>query len=207
MLRILTWLRNGVALVGLSWILITFTPLVRWLTEQLAHPWGNCQGSTLIVLSGNAFADDILGNSSFLRSVYTVREQRKHNFPLLLFSGGKAAQPGGKSTAELMRDFVHAHGIDTSHAIVETESNSTRENAIRSFPLLPNPTGNIVLLTSEFHMWRAIRVFRKAGIPAEPCPVPDAGKRYGSWELRVPVFVELVTEVAKIAWYRWQSWI
>jgi len=48
--------------------------------------------------------------------------------------------------------------------VLEEESTSTRENALRSLALLAERgwTRKAVLVTSPFHQWRAERVFRKA---------------------------------------------
>ena len=207
MSKIFIWLRRLVAVVGCLWLVVTCTPLVSWWARGLARPWGNCKGDVLVVLGGNALGDGVLGSSSYWRSVYTVRTMRAHSFRQVIISGG-AARHGEKPASELMRDFVRSHGIDTTAVVPETESTTTAENAIRTKALLGNaPKGKIVLLTSDYHIWRAYRVFRKAGMDVEGCPVPDAAKRYGSWELRAGIFVELAVETGKIAWYRWKGWI
>lgn len=211
MWKIFIWLRAAAALVGGIWLVVTFTPLVDWWARLLARPWGDCQGDVMIVLSGSALTDDLLGTNSYWRSVYAVREMRRHVFRQVIFSGGNRGGPGNKTTGELMRDFVRAHGIDMTNVTVESVSSSTRGNAVESVALLrqgAGPHGKVVLLTSDAHVWRALRVFRKAGLmEVDACPVPDVIKRYGNWDSRAELFVELVTETAKIGWYRWQGWI
>ena len=206
MLKIIIWLRRLATAVGLAWLAITLTPLVSWWAHGLAQPWGNCQGDVLIVLGGNALGDGILGTSSYWRSVYTVRVMRAHPFQRVIFSGGKMGN-AEQSTAELMRHFVLAYGMDPTKLEIDADSSSTRENALRAAAMMTAGHGKVVLLTSDYHVWRSVRVFRRTGLEAEPCPVPDALKRYGSWELRGSLFVELVNETAKIAWYRWKGWI
>ena len=57
--------------------------------------------------------------------------------------------------------------------VAEWRSTSTRENAIETARLIQDMPGKKVLLTSDFPMYRAIRVFRKQGIEATPMLVPD----------------------------------
>ena len=75
----------------------------------------------------------------------------------------------------------------------------------------PPPFGAVlkakVLLTSDYHMYRAHRVFAKQGIQVEPRPIPDVLKRGAGWRGRWPAFLDLLTESAKILYYRARGWI
>jgi uncharacterized SAM-binding protein YcdF (DUF218 family) len=193
--------RNLLAIVGLIWILISFTPIDDWWSFHLAVPWGSGDGDVLVVLSSDSLKNtDILGESSYWRAVYTVRAIRQHTYRRIIITGAS-------QSAELMRDFVAAHGIPASRIEVETTATSTRENALKVRPMLAGETGKIVLLTSDFHVWRSLRVFRKVGLEVEPSPVPDGGKRGSHWQNRSEVFTELCLETLKTAWYYWQGWI
>ena len=209
MLKVFIWLRTLAALIGCFWLVVTFTPVVEWWARALARPWGSGEGDVLIVLGGDGMGDGLLGPSSYLRAVYTVRAMRAHRFQQVIISGGNSNRMN-PPLAEVMRDFVRGHGIDTSNVVLETESTSTRENALRSVELLRssgNTTGKVVLLTSDFHVWRATRVFQKAGLAVDSWPIPDILKRRGAWQARAGLVVELATETAKIGWYRWKGWI
>ncbi len=206
MWKIFIWLRNVAACVGALWLVATLTPLVSWWNQQLAQPWGTCGGDTLVVLGGDALGDAVLGSSSYWRAVYTVRAMRAHTFKKVIISGG-GGQPGQPAPAELIRDFIRGHGVDVSNVTPETESVSTVENARAAIRLGGSPAGKTVLLTSDFHTWRAYRVFRQAGLEVDTCPVPDIGKRVGHWPSRAALAIELATETAKIGWYRWKGWL
>jgi len=60
----------------------------------------------------------------------------------------------------------------------------------------------VVLLTSDYHMFRARRMFEKAGLKVVPMPIPDGLKRATRLTLRWWVFLDLVRESAAIvlAW-------
>ena len=199
MRRIYKCTRAIAALVGCWWLLVTCTPLVRWWASALANPWGPGTGDVLVVLSGDSFGDGVLGASSYLRSVYAVRAIRANHFHKVVITG---------EPAELIRGFLAGHGIDVSNVVTETKSTSTEENALQVTPILrEGGTGRIMLLTSDYHVWRAVRVFRKQGLNIEVWPVPDVLKRYGAWPNRAALFVDLCQESVKIAWYKWQGWI
>jgi uncharacterized SAM-binding protein YcdF (DUF218 family) len=71
----------------------------------------------------------------------------------------------------------------------------------------PRGPGKKVLLTSDYHMFRAFRAFRKTGLQVEPRPFPDAYKRINKWNLRWPVFLDLCLEASKTGYYRMRGWI
>jgi uncharacterized SAM-binding protein YcdF (DUF218 family) len=138
--------------------------------------------------------------------VYAVRAWKQGGGfrTIVVCGGGNKDQP---STAEQMRDFIIAQGIPAPAVRAETESHSTHENAHKSKVLLDQLAGPKVLLTSDYHMFRAYRVFRKAGIDVQPRPFPDALKQNTSPLNRWSVFLGLCKETTKIAYYFVRGWI
>jgi hypothetical protein len=55
-------------------------------------------------------------------------------------------------------------------------------------------------------MGRAVGVFRKAGVTASPLPYPDANKRLNDFTQRWGIFLQLIGETAKAAYYRIHGW-
>ena len=192
------------AAIGLLFVVVTFTPLDEWWANRLAGPWNDPAGEVLIVPSADTVKDSI-GLSSYWRSVYGVRAWKRDGFRTVFVTGGGAVnQP---AIAEQMRDFLVSQGIPAAAIHVETESHSTRENALKSKPLLDQLGGKKVLLTSDYHMFRAYWAFRKAGIDVQPSPFPDSLKQAASWETRWPAFLGLCIETIKIAYYFVRGWI
>ena len=91
--------------------------------------------------------------------------------------------------------------------VAEWRSTSTRENGIETVRLIEGMPGKKVLLTSDFHMYRAIRVFRKLGIEATPMAVPDVLNAAKAWAWRFLAFETMLVESAKIAYYSLRGWI
>jgi uncharacterized SAM-binding protein YcdF (DUF218 family) len=191
------------AAVGLFIVVITFSPLVEWWGTQLAGPWKNPRGEVLIVLGGSILEDGIIGQNSYLRSVYAARAYREGTFVELVISGGGRDIP----VAAPMRDYLQCAGIPPSAIRLETSSTSTRENALFSKPILEGMKGRKVLLTSDYHMFRAIRSFRKVGLQILPRPIPDVTKRASTYRERWPAFLDLVQESFKILYYFAHGWI
>lgn len=182
--------------------LVLLTPLTVAWGGWLANPWQNGQGDVLIVLGGSA-VDDMLGESSYWRSIYAVRFYRAGGVRGIYLTGGPPERP----VAESMRLFLIASGVPAPLIHTETASSSTRENALFLAPLLARDPGRYVLLTSDYHMFRARRVFERAGITTHPHPIPDARKRGQTIRGRWAAFYDLVSESSKVAYYFTQGWL
>jgi uncharacterized SAM-binding protein YcdF (DUF218 family) len=197
--RAASWIRNALAVLGLLLAVVSFTPAVSWWARALANPWNGCEGDVLIVLAGS-HQEDAIGESSYLRALYAVRADRECHYRKILISGRQAS--------EAMREFLIGQSVPADRIVIENESASTYDNARLLAPALRNETGSrLVLLTSDYHVWRSVRVFAKAGFTVQSYPAPDALKRAASWEKRWAAFQDLCLESVKIGYYRWRGWI
>src|SRR5581483_12012566 len=106
-----------------------------------------------------------------------------------------------------IRNFLVAEGIPASAIVLDPQSATTRENAIDTARLLQGIPGSRVLLTSDFHMYRAERLFRRAGVHVTPYPAPDVMKLSEHWNGRISGFQTMSIETAKILYYRIRGWI
>jgi len=91
----------------------------------------------------------------------------------LLFTGGEGELFGGDlSEAERARIFYRSMGMVPQHLLFESASRTTYENATLSaaLPGVDN-TRPWLLLTSAWHMPRAMATFQKAGWNVTPWPV------------------------------------
>jgi uncharacterized SAM-binding protein YcdF (DUF218 family) len=187
------------ALIGLLLLLVTLTPAVFWYATWLAGPWNDPPGEVLILLSASAESSGLLARDSYLRASYGVLAWRSGSFRHIVICGRDAGPP--------MRDFLVANGVPPEAIFLEDQSRSTRENALFSLPIVRRLPGRKVLLTSDFHMYRAFRTFRRAGIDVLPRPIPDVRKYSNRYAFRWPIFMDLSAETAKILYYRWQGWL
>jgi uncharacterized SAM-binding protein YcdF (DUF218 family) len=197
-------LRNLLAAFGLVVLVITAVPQVlnQW-TDALAGPYFEPRGRILIVLGADQLDTHIIGVSSYWRSVYAGLVWKQGGFQQVLICGGPSHSP----VSPLMKDFLIAQGVPAASVSVETVSDSTHENALEASRQLKNDPGAKVLLTSDYHMFRAVRCFRKAGVEVTPVYFPDAAKRATHWQDRWRVFLDLCFETGKIGWYKLHGWI
>ena len=192
-------LRHVLTALGAALLLVTLLP-PHWYVRRLAGLWNDPRGPVLIVLGADPLDGQVVGESSYWRSVYAVRAWREGATRRVILSGARPI------TAP-MREFLIGQGVPAESITVEERSWSTRENALYTAAMLREIPGPYVLLTSDFHMWRAHRAFQKVGVLVQPRPFPDAAKRLNTWRLRWQVSLELVGETAKIVYYRARGWI
>jgi uncharacterized SAM-binding protein YcdF (DUF218 family) len=128
----------------------------------------------VVVLGGGRYAGapeyggDTLSEGALERVRYAARLHRATGLPVLA-TGGARYDAGGAPEAELMRETLAEFGV---HDVwVESASRTTAENARLSADLLQaHGVDRILLVTHAWHMPRALRVFRAAGLDARPAP-------------------------------------
>lgn len=132
----------------------------------------------IIVLGGgmspaiNAVRGGYELNRSGDRFVEALRLARLHPQARLLISGGSGALlPGSDSEAAAGARFFTALGVAPERLVLEDRSRNTAENARYSRALLDPQLGEVwLLVTSAFHMPRAVGLFRRAGFDIVPWP-------------------------------------
>ncbi|BEU88600.1 YdcF family protein [Selenomonas sp. TAMA-11512] len=168
-------------LAGLTLLAYLFcSPLVA--ERTVGHLEGECpfpeavSGDVIIMLGGGAFSDvpDVDGEGALTSSpanrlLTAVRLQRKLGIPILV-SGGKVFQDSG-TEALLAKRYLLGLGVPEEQIIVEDRSQNTTENAAFSARLLKeHGLSHPILVTSAFHLPRAVLNYEKHGIAVTPYP-------------------------------------
>ncbi|MBR2179249.1 MAG: YdcF family protein [Selenomonadaceae bacterium] len=130
----------------------------------------------IIMLGGGAIPDvpDVDGygalcSSPANRLLTAVRLQRKLNIPILL-SGGQVYSDTG-AEAKIASKVLRSLGVDSKDIIVETRSINTTQNAKYSIEILKKrKLRKPILVTSAFHISRAVLNFEQQGVSVIPYP-------------------------------------
>jgi uncharacterized SAM-binding protein YcdF (DUF218 family) len=115
----------------------------------------------------------ISANEAAERILDTIQLAHRYPQARILISGGSATILGeGVHEAPIIADYFKSIGIDPARIIVEDRSRTTSENALYSRELLkPKQGERWLLVTSAWHMPRAIGVFEQAGFSVTAYPV------------------------------------
>jgi uncharacterized SAM-binding protein YcdF (DUF218 family) len=113
-------------------------------------------------------------NPSVARVLAGIGLARRHPEAALALVGGEGGfVPVGLAESRATLGFVVAEGIAPARVVLEERSRSTHENAVYAKQMIrPKPGEVWVLVTSAFHMPRAVAAFAAAGWPPTiPYPV------------------------------------
>ncbi|MBW1672789.1 MAG: YdcF family protein, partial [Deltaproteobacteria bacterium] len=85
---------------------------------------------------------------------------------------GADRREGGFAGANKMALEAIKQRIPQERIIIEQDSKDTRQNVINSSHILKQiGWNNVILVTNDFHMRRAVRLFEKENIQAYPAPI------------------------------------
>jgi len=161
-----------------------FSPLGAILLQPLENrfppPPADLAAPIGIIVLGGAIDPDLTvarGVPTLLASAarLTTGVALARRFPQarLVFTGGSASiTGGGDSEAASVRELWLSLGVPAAQMTFETKSRNTWENALFTRALVdPKPDETWLLVTSAWHMPRAMGIFRKAGFNVIAYPV------------------------------------
>jgi uncharacterized SAM-binding protein YcdF (DUF218 family) len=161
-----------------------FSPLgglmLRPLEDRFPLPSADMPAPTGIIVLGGALDESIslarkspalLAAASRLTGALVLA--KRYPQARLVFTGGNASlRPTDLSEADGVRDFWLSLGVPPERMSFEKRSKNTWENAINTRELVqPKPGETWLLVTSAWHMPRAMGIFRRAGFNVTAYPV------------------------------------
>ncbi len=173
-----------VGLIALAMLVIAVFPVGNWLLAPLENRFPELKTMPAhvdgIIMLGGAENTRLTAE----RGQPSVNEQAERFFAFadlarrypdakLVFAGGGPVLEGGAfREADAAREVLQWMGMDTRGVIFERESRNTFENVVNAKALAhPGPGETWILITSAFHMPRAVGLFRGQGWPVIPYPV------------------------------------
>ncbi len=111
-------------------------------------------------------------NGSADRVWHAARLYRAGKAPLVIVSGGNVfPQSNAQAESVYTADLLEAWGVERKDIVLEGQSRNTYENALHTRTILEDrELRRILLVTSAFHMPRALATFEHAGIEAIASP-------------------------------------
>lgn len=180
------WRRVGAWLAGLSLVtmaLVSFLPAgayLLWVLESRFPRWDPAHGAPdgIIVLGGgiSPVMSYVYGapmvNGDAGRIVAMAKLARAYPNVRIVYSAGDASLKGnGIAEAPFVMPLLDSFGVARDRVTLESRARNTAENAAFTKDLVkPKPGERWLLVTSAFHMPRAIGCFRQAGFTVEAYP-------------------------------------
>jgi uncharacterized SAM-binding protein YcdF (DUF218 family) len=175
----------GLAVLATALLVLQSLPLVadsllRSLENRAGPVLEEPAGAQAIVVLGSGLAQeaaeyggDTANERTLVRTRYGAAVARRFGLPVLV-SGGRPAN-ASRSEAEVMAGILaNEYGVPVRWQ--ESSSQDTADNAAMSAEILKAAgIRRIVLVTQAFHMPRAARLFRAAGLEVIPAPTHFMG--------------------------------
>ena len=143
-----------------------------------AYPADGPAPTGIIVLGGavesglSEARGQVVVNDAGERKIYFADLARRYPSARLVFTGGSGFIGGGMAEADVVSRQADVIGVPRTRLILENRSRNTHENAAFSAALVqPKPGERWLLVTSAWHMPRAVGCFRQAGFTVEAFPV------------------------------------
>ena len=134
-------------------------------------PGAGEDSQAIIVLGAQVYASGEPSPQLELRLEAALQAyQEKHRLIIACGAqGDNEPAPEGK----VMREWLIAHGVSAEDVIQETESLNTRQNLQNAKSLLPEGVTKVTIVTSDYHLPRAMALARDLGLEADgigsPC--------------------------------------
>lgn len=129
------------------------------------------ESGAVIVLGCQVYADGALSPQLEMR-LQSALDTYFASPRLIIACGGQ----GDKEPApegEVMRDWLIAKGVPADSVIAECQSSNTRQNLLNAKALLPEDVRRVTVITSDYHLPRALALCRDVGLDADgigsPC--------------------------------------
>lgn len=154
-----------VVLIGLFFLIsVLLALLIHWYGQSdRQHP-----ADAIVVLAGPTYRAD-----------HAATLWRKGIAPYLVCTGGLFRQT---PLAEACHEYFLGLGIPTEAIVLESMSLSTEEHALNLRPIMEaHGWRSVVVVSSDYHLFRAMLIFRQHHLVAYPSPAPrpdDSNDRY-----------------------------
>lgn len=173
-----------VGFVALTGLILAVFPVGKWMygvLEDRFPPYRSLQAQVDGIIVAGGIVDPVLtvdrgqvsigGGAERLFAMAALA--KKYPQAKLIFTGGSGTLlHQDKKEAHFVGPLLDQLGIAPGRVIFEDQSRNTAENVTFSLPLAKPKAGETwLLVTSAFHMPRAVGAFRKAGWDVTPYPV------------------------------------
>jgi uncharacterized SAM-binding protein YcdF (DUF218 family)/glycosyltransferase involved in cell wall biosynthesis len=191
----------------IAYLVIFQTPLVWLAAEPLKVTDAPRKADAIVVFAGGVGESGQAGGGYQERVKQAVDLYRQGYAPRMIFSSGFVF---AFQEAEVMKSLAVANGVPERAILLEKQAANTRDNVVLSDRILQaQGWRSILLVSSPYHMRRALLVWRRAAPDVEvtPTPVPQSQFYAHQRGASLAQIRGLVQEYAAIAVYWWRGWL
>ncbi len=193
--------------VAAAYLLVFQTTFVWWAASPLQRQAAPQPVDAIVVFAGGVGESGLAGGGYQERVKTAVDLYRAHYAARLVFSSGFRFV---FHEAEVMRDLAVANGVPAEVIELEQAAANTHDNVVLTRAILArHGWRRILLVSSPYHMRRAMLTWRRSAPEVEviPAPVPQSLFYLHERGPNLDQLRGIVQEYAGIAAYWWRGWI
>jgi uncharacterized SAM-binding protein YcdF (DUF218 family) len=154
------------------------------------------RADVIVVLGSQVYPGGRPGSALTRRARHAAALYRRGLAPSVICAGGLGLHP--PTEAETACGLAQTLGVPASAVLLEDQSRSTEENALRTAAIMRARGWTTAIVVSDgYHLYRAALLFRRAGVIAFPSPAQaTAGPMHPAER-----FVRVNRELAALLWY------
>jgi uncharacterized SAM-binding protein YcdF (DUF218 family)/glycosyltransferase involved in cell wall biosynthesis len=196
-----------IAALAVAYLLLFQTPLFWSVAEPLKMSADPRPADAIVVFAGGAGESGQAGGGYQERVKQAVDLYRAGYAPRMVFSTGFVF---AFKEGEIMKSLAVDNGVPADAILLETQARNTYENVARSHELLAaHGWRRVLLVSSPYHMRRAMLTWRQVAPDTEVIPTPVPASQFYLHE-RGPSLSQMrgiLQEYAAIVLYWWRGWI
>ncbi|MGI6690016.1 MAG: YdcF family protein [Christensenellales bacterium] len=131
-----------------------------WQEKNVPEPSAGVEA--MIVLGAQVNSDGSPSVQLELRLNEALAQYSLKPMPIVVCGAQGADEPA--TEASIMRDWLAARGVQAEHILVDETSVNTRQNIANAIQLLPPGADEVLIVTSDYHLPRAMAIARDLGL-------------------------------------------
>ncbi|MBZ5629387.1 MAG: YdcF family protein [Acidobacteriia bacterium] len=217
----------ALVVIAITMFFVSWPPLACVVVAALERPYparelGRADAQAIVVLASTVYPPypplptSRLGYDTYERCQYAAWLFKNWR-PLPILASGEEGELDPRQappyTMPMSRALVR-EGVPEAMIWVESQSRSTHENAVHSARVLRSKgIEKIVLVTDAYHMRRAEKSFRKAGLQVIPAACAHRAFHIITLDRLLPGWEAIawnedsLHEIVGLLWYRLRGWI
>jgi uncharacterized SAM-binding protein YcdF (DUF218 family)/glycosyltransferase involved in cell wall biosynthesis len=196
-----------IVVVAAAFFILFYTPAVWWAAKPLYLSEPPRRVDAIVVFGGGVGESGQAGGGYQERVVAAVDLYRAGYAPAIVFSSGFTF---AMREAEVMRDLAIVNGIPAGAITLEDHAADTHENvAFTNAILQRHGWRSILLVSSPYHMRRALLTWRAAAPDVSVVPIPVSQSLFYSHSGGASLMQMggILHEYVAIALYRYRGWL
>lgn len=197
------------------WAVLGWTPLAWRLSEPLRLVRPPLAADAIVVIAGGAGESGALGSGHEERASRAIELYRQGHANKIVFCSGEIRT---FSEWEVMRAIALTKGVKDSDILIVSRGGGTQQMVMDAARLVrDNGWKRILLVSSPYHMKRAVLVWGKHEPRLEVVPTPVRSSKFYTyseeahvWGRPGPTWTQLrglMKEASALAYYRFRGWL